>query len=201
MDRFENFMEMEEQFFREINSMAGRFAIIDNVMITLSNANTWIVVGLSAFVIISLKRSEWLMTVLFSAILALACADLTSFRIVKPLVARERPCRILDGVNLLLNHCGGSYGFTSNHAANAFAVWAVLAMSFGLRSTWSLIGITLASSIAVSRVYLGVHFWGDVLGGAVLGVVLALILMRIGASRLCSALSRKLFSYLPSSGK
>jgi undecaprenyl-diphosphatase len=194
-------MDMEEQFFREINSMAGRFAIIDNAMITLSNSNTWIVVGLSAFVIISFKRSEWLMSVLFSAVLALACADLTSFRIVKPLVARERPCRILDGVNLILNHCGGSYGFTSNHAANAFAVWAVLAMNFGLRSPWSLVGITLASSIAVSRVYLGVHFWGDVLGGAVLGVIIAMILMRFGAARFSGALSRKLLSHLPSSGK
>jgi undecaprenyl-diphosphatase len=194
-------MELEEQFFREINSMAGRFAVIDEVMIALSSPNTWIAVGLAAFVIVSMKRSEWLMSVFFTAILALACADLTSFRIIKPLVARERPCRILDGVNMVLNHCGGSYGFTSNHAANAFAVWAVLATSFGLRSPWSLIGITLASAVAVSRVYLGVHFWGDVLGGAVLGVLITIILMRVGASRICAALSRKLVSHLPSSGK
>lgn len=194
-------MEIEIQLFREINSLAGRFEFIDGLMIMLSSPKTWVVVSLSAFVMIAVKRSEWLMGVFFSALITLSCADLTSFRVIKPLIARERPCRMLDDVQLILNHCGGSYGFTSNHATNAFAVWAIVAINFGVRSTWSLIGITLASAVGISRVYLGVHFWGDVLGGAVIGAIVALLLTRLGLHSFCATISRRLISYLPSFGK
>lgn len=196
-----NIMQIEEQFFREINSMAGRFELIDWAMITLSSPNTWIIVGLSAFLIILLKRNQKVMDLFISTLIALAAADLTSFRIIKPLFARERPCRILEDVNLILNHCGGSYGFTSNHAANAFAVWAILASKLGLRSAWSLLALTLASSVALSRVYLGVHFWGDILGGAALGIITAAVVQRLRVETVSSAISQRLFAYLPSSGK
>lgn len=181
--------------------MAGRFELIDWVMITLSSPNTWIIVGLSAFFIILLKRNQKVMGLFISTLIALTAADLTSFRIIKPLFARERPCRILEDVHLILNHCGGSYGFTSNHAANAFAVWAILASNLGLRSAWSQLALTLASSVALSRIYLGVHFWGDVLGGAALGIITAAAIQRLRVDALSGALSQKLFAYLPSSGK
>jgi undecaprenyl-diphosphatase len=194
-------MDIENQLFLEMNSLAGRFDVIDSVMIALSSAYTWIFFGFSLLVIISLRRQEQVLAAYIQASLALACSDFVSFRIIKPLIARERPCRILDDVVLVLNHCGGSYGFTSNHAANAFAVWASIAICFGSRSTWSLLGITLASAVAISRVYLGVHYWGDILGGALLGVLLAIMLGRLGLGTFSNTAAKSYFRYFPSSGK
>lgn len=68
-----------------------------------------------------------------------------------------------------------SSGFPSHHAAGAWACWAGLALSPGLRvrPAWALAGLVLAVSIAWSRVYLGVHFPRDVVVGAAIGWISA----------------------------
>lgn len=108
-----------------------------------------------------------------------AISDLTAYRVIKPWVERLRPCNpsyFLDGVHTFLqgaNFLQGmkdSYSFPSNHAANAFGVavfWALL-----YRRLW-MIFVIPAAVIAYSRVYVGVHYPLDILGGALLGTVIA----------------------------
>jgi undecaprenyl-diphosphatase len=76
--------------------------------------------------------------------------------------------------------CGGAFGFVSSHAANSFAlagfVW------FLLRQYYSKIGWILflwASGVAYSRVYLGVHYPGDILGGALLGLAVSWLVWQL----------------------
>ena len=95
-------------------------------------------------------------------------ADLIAAQVIKPLVGRLRPCHALEHVRLLVR-CGGKYGFVSNHAANMFASMTVLAL-FYWKYRWYF--WSLAALIAFSRVYVGVHYPGDILGGTLLGITL-----------------------------
>ncbi len=107
-------------------------------------------------------RFRWL--ILFSG-LALLLADQTSSHLLKPLIGRLRPCHTLEGVNLLVG-CGGGKAMPSSHAANAFAQ-AVLFAVFATRVRWPL--LIFAGLVAISRVFVGVHYPGDVLVGSCLG--------------------------------
>ena len=79
---------------------------------------------------------------------------------------------VQDLVHLVNDYCGGTYGFVSSHASNTFAV-AVFTGLF-LRNRYYWIGILFwASLVGYSRIYLGVHFPGDIIGGAMLGSLLA----------------------------
>jgi undecaprenyl-diphosphatase len=70
---------------------------------------------------------------------------------------------------------GGTYGFVSSHASNCFAVFAFVSMFFARR--WLTIGILIwAILVAYSRIYLGVHYPGDILGGAVIGIFIGTLI-------------------------
>ena len=108
-----------------------------------------------------------------SLIFGLIVGNLT----LKPLVARLRPTHnpeIADLIHIVNGYRGGLYGFVSSHAANAFAF--VIFTSCIIRNRYYVLGITIwALLTAYSRVYLGVHYVGDVVCGAVLGILVGLL--------------------------
>jgi len=112
------------------------------------------------------RRTRWL--VLFSA-LTLAITDQTASHWLKPLFARPRPCHTLpiDSFRLLVT-CGSGHSMPSSHAANAFGQAILFGLAF-LRARWWLVG--LAAVIAASRVFVGVHYPGDILVGSLLGAL------------------------------
>lgn len=177
-------MELEISLFRSINNLAHQVDELDIFMSVISHANFWMLIGLVIFLIGLRIKNIRILGVLLAALLALGVADLISFEIIKPMVARERPCWLLADVRLFNGRCGGSYGFTSNHAANAFAVWTIIARSYGLLSIPAQLALTIATAVSISRVYLGVHFVGDIVGGAVLGVAVASALWVLGLNKL-----------------
>ena len=105
----------------------------------------------------------------------LALSDQLSSSVIKFLVERPRPCHVLGDVRLLVD-CGGGLSFPSSHAVNHFAAALVLAY-FLPRGRWWLFGY--ASVIAFSRVYVGVHYPLDVLGGAVIGLACASVVLAL----------------------
>ena len=75
---------------------------------------------------------------------------------------------------------GGKYGFVSSHAANTFAVAAFLTPIFSKNRAW--VGIVLylwAFISSYSRIYIGYHYPGDILCGAILGILIGLILWKM----------------------
>lgn len=106
-----------------------------------------------------------------TVILCLACTDSFTSQVLKKNVERPRPFET-PGVVVTQRAPAGGYGFPSNHAANMFALATVLTPFLPAFSPWLFAGATL---IAYSRVYSGVHFPGDVLAGAVVGILLGLL--------------------------
>jgi undecaprenyl-diphosphatase len=95
----------------------------------------------------------------------------------KNAVARVRPCRALDGLRLIVT-CPKSYSMPSGHATSSFAFAAplvYLAREY-VSKAWRAYPLVLASLIAFSRPYLGVHYPTDILAGALLGTMIGLIL-------------------------
>jgi undecaprenyl-diphosphatase len=97
--------------------------------------------------------------------------------VLKNAVARERPCRAIDGIRLI-TACPKSYSMPSGHAISSFAFAAPLFLLSReyMAMPWRLYPVILASLIAFSRPYLGVHYPTDVLAGAMLGTLIGLVL-------------------------
>lgn len=113
---------------------------------------------------------------------ALALEVLCSNLILKPFVARLRPCDINPAVQLLVPR-PGDFSFPSGHTGASFAGAAVL---FLHKSRLRVLALILAVLIGFSRLYLYVHYPTDVLAGAGLGILLAwagcALVHRVGAA-------------------
>lgn len=111
--------------------------------------------------------------VLAMIVLVFVLADQISSGLIKHLVERLRPTHdpsLGDAVHVVNGYRGGMYGFVSSHAANAFA--AATFISLLLRHRLVTVSLmTWATLQCYSRVYLGVHYPGDILGGLVVGML------------------------------
>ena len=126
------------------------------------------------------KRCWWIFLTIGIVVL---CSDQLSAHVCKPLFQRLRPCYNPDFQNLIYlpkGMAGGRYGFVSSHAANTFAVAAFLTAALRKNRNW--IGFVLyfwAFISSYSRIYLGFHYPGDILCGALLGILIGLILWKV----------------------
>lgn len=152
-------------------------SFFDAVLPIMRNQKTWYplyaVILLWSVLKFKLKSIPFILI----AVLTIVLSDQISSSLIKPYFGRLRPCTepLLNGIALLrIDHCPAANGsFTSSHATNHFA----LAVLF-FRATkpywqqWSYGFFVWATVICYAQVYVGVHFPGDVLGGAVLGLII-----------------------------
>ena len=122
------------------------------------------------------RKTIW---VLLATVVVIAMSDLVSVHLFKNVFMRLRPCHEpqLEGlVHLVKDKCGGQFGFISSHATNHFAIASFLSMLLGNKIKYFTFLILLwAGIISYSRIYLGVHYPGDVLGGVIIGSVIGLV--------------------------
>jgi undecaprenyl-diphosphatase len=113
-------------------------------------------------------------------VLSVALADLTSVHLFKDVFERYRPSHnldIADKLHFVNDYRGGKYGFVSSHAANLFALATFLMLVFK-RNALTIFVFIWACLGSYSRMYLGVHYPSDIIGGALLGSLIANILYR-----------------------
>lgn len=156
---------------------------LDKVMVAITETWPWIpLFGLLLFMVFKQygKRGWW---ILLAVAIVVVCADQFSAHVFKPLFHRLRPCfnPELEGlVHLPKGYPGGKYGFVSSHATNTFSVATFLTLA--LRRSYRPIGWWMYAWALVSsytRIYIGLHYPGDIVGGAVLGILIGLIIWEL----------------------
>ena len=167
----EELIQIDKQLLLWFNGSDSLF--MDSLISTLTNAKTWIPLYLSLIYVVIKSNSAIrdVLLVVAAAGLCVLLAGTIDDTIVKPLVARWRPGRdpeigmLVDTVD---GYRGGKYGFFSAHASNTFSI--AIFISFLMRQrlltitlvTWSLIN-------CYTRLYLGVHYPGDITVGLLWG--------------------------------
>jgi undecaprenyl-diphosphatase len=122
------------------------------------------------------RKKERIAAVL--VLIVLGMADSSVNLLLKSWIGRVRPCNVFLQVHLLAG-CSHSGSFPSSHAANIFAAGTIL--TFFYRRVW-LIWLAIAVTVSFSRIYVGVHYPLDVLGGAVYGILLAAVILIVSKS-------------------
>ena len=126
------------------------------------------------------KRCWW---IFLAVALVVLCSDQLASHVCKPLFHRLRPCYNPDLQGLIYlpkGMAGGQYGFVSSHAANTFAVATFLTAALRKKYKWMGIVLYLWALISsYSRIYIGYHYPGDIVCGAVVGILVGLILWKV----------------------
>ncbi len=167
--------ELDTQWFLWINQHHN--TALDWVMWTLSQHWSWAVVLVLAATLLTLRlepRRWWL--VALGVALCFLVADQGSVHLFKETVARLRPCHALEEVRMFRTGCGGQYGFVSSHAANAFAVATFLLLRYRDRRWAAVLLVLWAVGTSYSRAYLGKHYPGDLICGALFGMLIGYLI-------------------------
>ena len=167
--------QTDQQWFLWLNSFHSPF--FDQLIYHISGRFEWIpLYALLLFFII--RKFRWRSVWIIVGIVVLITLSDQLANILKDGVKRLRPCKepeIAHLVHIVNNYCRSSFGFVSGHAANSFALATFTSLLFR-RNLVTLGMLFWAILVSYSRIYLGVHYPGDVIGGAVLGAMLALMI-------------------------
>lgn len=172
----ERLLQFDQQATLALNGSHSLF--LDNLMITVTNTFSWSLLMLMLLYVI-FKNNSWKdsLCILLTIGLMIFVADRICSGWVKPTVARWRPTRdpeIMYLLDTVLNYRGGRFGFFSGHACNTFCIAMFLSWLF--RSTrMTLVLFFWAATTTFTRLYLGVHYLGDVTVGLCVGSLLGII--------------------------
>ena len=162
-------VQLDTRLFLAINGLHSE--TWDGIMWWISGKMTWWPFYLILLGFLAWKKRWQLVPMLLFIILVVTLTDQSSVHLFKNVFQRLRPCHdpALEGlVHLVNNKCGGKYGFISSHAANAFGV-ALLVVLWSRKWWLTVLMLSWAMIISYSRIYLGVHYPGDVLAGGAWG--------------------------------
>lgn len=177
----EELIQLDKQLLLMVNGSDSLF--LDYLVMTLTNAKTWIPLYVALFYVV-LKANNTvrdILLVLAAAGLCVLLAGTVDDMLVKPTVARWRPGRDPE-IGLLVDtvdgYRGGKYGFFSAHASNTFSI--ALFFSLLMRRRLFVLAMLAYSLLNCwTRLYLGVHYPGDITVGLLWGALVGYSVYRL----------------------
>lgn len=173
------FVHSDQQLFLLLNG--ENMPWLDTIMCWVTFKYTWIpLYGILLFLTIKSEKRRSV-AIIVTILAAVVLADKVTSGIMKPYFHRLRPCYepVLNGLVHNIGGCGGMYGFASAHAATSFSlaiVWFQLTKDkiryIGWLFAW-------AAFYSYSRVYVGVHYPGDIFIGALVGLMVGWICIQL----------------------
>jgi undecaprenyl-diphosphatase len=176
MEWLQNILELDKELFLYLNSFYNDF--MDTIMLMVTRKETWVPLYLTiVFFFIKNYRSKSLMILLFMGLTVLASDQISV--LLKVTLQRLRPTHepALEGMVHMVFQKGGLYSFVSSHASNMFAVFTFTSRIFKNKRYYILL-LFWALIVSYSRIYIGVHYPLDILGGATLGWLLGVIMFK-----------------------
>ena len=188
----ESLIELDQDIFLFLNGLHADW--LDPIMFWISGKKQWfpfyaLIIGLLIY------RYKWKsIPILIGITLTIVLADQVTSGFMKPFFGRYRPSHepALKGLVYNINHYyGGKYGFASSHAANSFGLAMFLWLLLRTHYRWISWIFLWAAIISYSRIYLGVHYPGDILVGGIVGCIAAWLMHKLYLQT-----ERKWFSHL-----
>ena len=173
----ETLIQLDRQWLLALNGSESLY--LDILVRTLTNAVTWVPLYISLFFLVLRNNESFLkiLVIVGCAGLCVLFAGTVDDTIVKPLVARWRPThdeQIGALVDVVDGYRGGRFGFFSAHACNTFSIAVFFSLLIRSRLlTVFLVGWSLVN--CWTRLYLGVHFPGDILVGLLWGGIVGTV--------------------------
>lgn len=150
--------------------------LFDGIMYSISYKFTWIPLYIAIIYVVIKHWQRESIWIILALVFCIVIADQVSSGLIKNLVERPRPSHAshLAGlVHLVNGYTGGRFGFVSSHAANSLGFALLSSLLFRNRNYTVAIFIW-ATLTAYSRIYLGVHYPLDIVGGTIVGTSAAL---------------------------
>jgi len=186
MEKLAKFIEylesIDRHLFLLINGLHS--PIIDKLMLYVSGISLWIPLFLwILFALYKAYPGKQLLWVLLAIVASITITDRLSVEAFKEVFLRYRPCyntEIQSMVHLVKDSCGGKFSFISSHASNFSGIAMLIFML--LKFEYKNIGWFLALwvlLISYSRIYIGVHYPADVIGGIIFGSVVGWLIYKL----------------------
>ena len=179
----ESLLDLDRKITIFFNSFHSDFW--DKIIYNLTDIEFWLPLFIVIAYLIYRKTKDFKQTIFWLFILGgvIFFTDMISARVLKPYFKRLRPCNdpIVSGsIHIVRDYCSRAYSFVSSHATNSFGLFSI-ACFFRKKLPSSVPTVLFFWSLFFSytRIYLGVHFVGDVLGGFVLGFITAFLYYKL----------------------
>jgi len=159
-------------------------ALFDMLLPLVRNKYIWLPLYIGIIAYVMTRYHQWKSSYLLLMLIGtVALTDVSSGQLLKKYVKRSRPCMDIahrQDVKPMVR-CSYSYSFPSSHACNHFGLAVTLSFLFGTGRKWiKWLLYSWAVLICLAQIYVGAHYPLDVIGGALLGIVLARLLLSIG---------------------